>query len=134
MSATPLTWMATMPDGLRQRYAQAIQACGPLSVTKVLYAVMAVRDDELERLRGIIDRHDHGIMPVCEGYMAARAEQAERERAEWRERAEKAEAARTMTRERLDALITAGFGATTDTLRGLRAALDDIQEPRRGER
>jgi hypothetical protein len=39
-------------------------------------------------------------------------------------RCEKAEAARSVTRERLDALITAGFGATTDTLRELRAALD----------
>lgn len=42
-----------------------------------------------------------------------------------RERAEKTEAARSLMRDRLDALITAGFGATTDTLRQLRAALDD---------
>ena len=49
----------------------------------------------------------------------------------WRERAERAEAANARTRERLDALIAAGFGATTDTLRELRAALDD-QEASRG--
>lgn len=40
-----------MPEDLRQRYAEAIRSCGPLSVTKVLYAVMAVRDEELEQLR-----------------------------------------------------------------------------------
>lgn len=40
-----------MTENLRQRYADAIRACGPLSVTKVLYAVMAVRDDELESPR-----------------------------------------------------------------------------------
>jgi|GEM_PF-6157903 len=46
---------------------------------------------EVERLRQVIDRHDYGIMPVGEGYMAARAERAEKERDEWRERAERAE-------------------------------------------
>jgi hypothetical protein len=46
------------------------------------------------------------------------------------ERAEKAEAALTPARERLDALVAAGFGATTDTLRALRAALDDPKDDR----
>lgn len=46
------------------------------------------------------------------------------------ERAEKAEATLTLARERLDALIAAGFGATTDTLRALRAALDDPKDDR----
>lgn len=41
------------------------------------------------------------------------------------ERAETTEAALVVTRDRLDALIADGFGATTDTLRELRAALDD---------
>jgi len=34
-------------------------------------------EQEVARLQGVIDRHDHGIMPVCEGYMAAKAQQAE---------------------------------------------------------
>lgn len=49
------------------------------------------------------------------------------------ERAESAETTLTVTRNRLDALIAAGFGATTDTLRELRAALDDTgKEPYAG--
>lgn len=44
---------------------------------------------------------------------------------EWRERAGRVEAANARTRERLDELVAAGFGAVGDTLRELRAALDD---------
>lgn len=40
---------------------------------------LAALHAEIARLQGVIDRHDHGIMPVCEGYMAARAEKAEAE-------------------------------------------------------
>lgn len=58
-------------------------------------------------------------------------EQAKQRWYEEQERAEKAEAANARTRERLDALIAAGFGAVGDTLRELRAALDG-QEPDRG--
>ncbi|MEU7831351.1 hypothetical protein [Nonomuraea sp. NPDC049129] len=50
----------------------------------------------------------------------------------WRERAENAEAVVALTRERLDTLIAAGFGAVTDTLRELRAALNDTGDAERG--
>lgn len=46
------------PD-LRQRYHDAIRECGPLTVTRVLNAVMAVRDEEVEQLRAQI--------PQCNG-------------------------------------------------------------------
>jgi hypothetical protein len=117
--------MATMGDDLRHRYAEAIQACGPLSVTKVLYAVMAVRDDELQWLRArVAELEAH---PVDWDAQRRRADLADKDRDSWRERAEKAEAANARTRERLDALIADGFGAVTDTLRELRAALDDTK-------
>lgn len=44
-------------------------------------------EQEAARLQGVIDRHDYGIMPVCEGFMASRAEHAERELKAERERA-----------------------------------------------
>ncbi|MFI7468165.1 hypothetical protein [Nonomuraea sp. NPDC049646] len=44
--------------------------------------------------------------------------------AHWRAHAETAGRRLSVTRNRLDALIAAGFGATTDTLRELRAVLD----------
>jgi hypothetical protein len=80
--------------------------------SKLVDAVMAVRDEELERLR-LIAKVNHGL------YGSAQQE------------AGTAEAALSLVRERLDILIAAGFGAVTDTLRELRAALDD-QEADRG--
>ena len=80
---------------------------------------MESRDEELERLR-LIASVNHGLH-----------RSAHDEADGWRERAETAKAALTLTRERLDALIAAGFGATTDTLRELRAALDETTEPER---
>lgn len=113
-----------------------------------LAAVMAVRDEELEQLR--YERRLLGaarmVLDLVAAGDASRWGQARREAGdlaqrivdeighpvtdepalgpEWRERAETAEAGNTLTRERLDALIAAGFGATTDTLRKLRASLD----------
>jgi hypothetical protein len=83
---------------------------------------------EAERLRGQVAEYETCITwdTICKG-CASTLNQSIRET----ERAAKAEAALALTRERLDALIAAGFGATTDTLRELRAALD-AQEADRG--
>lgn len=118
-----------MPDDLRQRYAEAIRSCGPLSVTKVLYAVMAVRDEELEQLR--YERRLLGAARMVLDLVAAgdssRWVQARREAEDlaqrivdeighpatdepalgpaWRERAEKAEEALDSSRAALDRVI-----------------------------
>lgn len=78
-------------------------------------------------------RHAERVRRRLAGSWVERAERAEAIAAErldrlaemdhLRGRAEQAEARIARTRRRLDALITAGFGATTDTLRELRAAL-----------
>lgn len=121
-------------------------------------AVMAVRDGELERLRAQLPQCNglclrasdvlddlgnvvgdpvarahrscplHGDLEVVAWELDAALNKAEAEREALRERAERAEAVVALTRERLDALIAAGFGAVTDTLRELRAALDDTPE------
>jgi hypothetical protein len=116
-------------DDLRHRYAEAIRGCGPLSVTKVLYAVMAVRDNELEQLK--------------EDALAVVAESAQEVQA-WRERAEKAEAAIARVRrlaeewaelaERGDESAASLDRAVADSGRDLLAALDDSQETDHGER
>lgn len=51
-----------MSDDLRQRYAEAIRGCGPLTVTKVLYAVMAIRDEELDHQRKVDARQREEIL------------------------------------------------------------------------
>jgi hypothetical protein len=121
-------------DDLRQRIADVLddldyghdqQERRYVFVDDVLEAVMAVRDERLEVLRAAYD--------IVRGHLkATRKDYSERtgEMLEWRERAEQAGAALALARERLDALIAAGFGATTDTLRALRAALDDSKDDR----
>jgi hypothetical protein len=52
-----------MADDLRQRYHDAIRECGPLTVTRVLYAVLAVRDEELEKLHSEL-RHSRTTQAV----------------------------------------------------------------------
>jgi hypothetical protein len=104
-------------DDLRHRYAEAIRGCGPLTVTQVLYAVMAVRDGELERLK------DDALAVVVESAQEVEA---------WRERAEKAEA--TIARVRNLANVYEVNARTIDGVAGrnffelfteeLRAALD----------
>lgn len=129
-----------MAEDLRQRYIEAIGACERPTMEDLADAVMAVRDEELERLRleahvGATDRRINSELrqeitrlrinaekDVCSGcmqreeardramesarqngvkYEAAkqrwyeqqdRAEDAEKERDEWRERVEKARA------------------------------------------
>ncbi len=95
--------------------------------------IAAVRDEELKQARKAVRRAEGS-----ENYMAKhlaiqdnRVRGFRSEAAKQRKRAEKVEAANTRARDRLDALIAAGFGATTDTLRELRSALDN-QEPDRG--
>lgn len=65
-----------MTDDIRHRYADAIHTCGPLTVTKVLYAVMAVRDEELEHLRTEVARLRAGESetPAAEGHYPTPAE------------------------------------------------------------
>jgi hypothetical protein len=89
----------------------------------------AVKDVLAEEGLVVVSAEDQNALREEAAYCRDALNGAENRRQMWRERAEKAEAARTVTRERLDALIADGFGATTDTLRELRAALDDTEEP-----
>jgi hypothetical protein len=87
---------------LRDRYAAAIDAVtGGICPADIIDAVLAVRDDELERLRGELTevREENAYLhPAMRG--------AENRRQMWRERAEQAEAAI----ERVRALCERGPG------------------------
>lgn len=129
-----------MADDLRQRYADAIARWAlmyPIPAWSLsegeraeklarnwgrhaAEAVLAVRDDELadalrraERAEAVIAEH-----------VARLIEQAKQAWYREQDRARLAEAATARVRERLDALIADGFGATTPTLRDLRDLLD----------
>jgi hypothetical protein len=118
------------PAALRVRYAEAMHQkiatyvvdwMGIRSadtIDQLAARVLAVRDDELAALRAELDRM-RLIAQVNDGlHRSAHAE------------AEQAEAANARVRQRLEALIADGFGATTPTLRELLAALD---QPADGE-
>jgi hypothetical protein len=83
----------------------------------------AVMDVLAEEGLVVVSAEDLKALREETAYCVAALNGAENRRQMWRERAESADTALTETRNRLDALIAAGFGATTDTLRELRAAL-----------
>lgn len=85
---------------IRTHYEAALQESqimGPS--TSAAFGAIPALLAEVDRLRGVIDRHDEGIMPVCEGYQSERANLAEAEADRLREKnetlAEKAAALRT---------------------------------------
>lgn len=149
-----------MADDLRHRYDRDLDfACASFvvddlgirsrdTIDTLKARILAVRDEAMEDLRAELktvegQRDDHRKVLRNVGlerdslrkenaYCREALKGAENRRQMWRERAEKAEAVVALTRERLDALIAAGFGAVTDTLRELCAALDDTRETEDG--
>lgn len=89
-----------MADDLRQRYAEALASTNMLDETDLeftLYQVMAIRDEEMAKLREERDlaiAHDRQPYPTAWAY-----EQACKALNAWRERAETAEAAIARVRE-----------------------------------
>lgn len=76
----PQVSMEISPAGSVERYALIVQRVGKLTPHEARQQAeerAAAAEQEAARLQGVIDRHDEGIMPVCEGYMAERAQRAE---------------------------------------------------------
>lgn len=127
-----------MSDDIRQRYTDLITNWFEPGIRLArLTELLAVRDEEVERLRAELKQARRHLSALTaeppplpdgtgddearRGYAERTVDQWRKYGTHWRERAEKAEAANARTRTRLDTLIAAGSGATTDTLRELRA-------------